>query len=417
MKKIEVWADWYFLAEPQKIGVLTASIVRGKEVFSFEYEKSWLKGQYAFQIDPQLQLFSGNFYAPEGAENFGIFLDSSPDRWGRTLMLRRESLLAKEGKRAIKTLMPSDYLLGVYDQTRMGALRFKIGDGTFLDDHKNISTPPWTSIRELEHASLFLEQEDSEEGPNFSAQLKLLFAPGSPLGGARPKASVLDENGHLWIAKFPSRDDLKDVGAWEAVVYALAEKCGIIVNEVKAQKFANKYHTFLAKRFDRLSGGKRVHFSSAMTLLQHKDGDNHQAGVSYLELADFISSNGAPSKVAHNLEELWRRIVFSIAVSNSDDHLRNHGFLLSEEGWELSPVYDVNPNEMADGLSLNVSWDSNALDFDLAKSVSQDFRVASTRANEIIEKVKLEVRNWDKIAEGFGISRSERMRMTKAFRV
>lgn len=417
MKKIEVWADWYSLPEPQKVGILIASIVRGKEVFSFEYEKSWLSGKYAFQIDPQLQLFSGNFHASEGVENFGIFLDSSPDRWGRTLMLRREALIAKEERRSVKTLMPSDYLLGVYDQTRMGALRFKITDGPYLDDQGDISTPPWTSIRELQQASQFLEQESSEEDPGFSAQLKLLFAPGSPLGGARPKASVIDENGHLWIAKFPSRDDLKDVGAWEAVVYTLASRCGITANQVRAQKFANQYHTFLAKRFDRLSNGKRVHFSSAMTILQYKDGDNHQAGVSYLELADFISSNGAPSQVAHDLEELWRRIVFSIAVSNSDDHLRNHGFLLSQEGWKLSPVYDVNPNEMADGLSLNISLGSNELDFGLAKSVAKDFRLDLNKANAIIEKVKFEVSHWEKIAESYGIPRSERTRMAKAFKV
>lgn len=417
MKKIEVWADWYFLSEPQKVGVLIASVVRGKEAFSFEYEKSWLLGKHPFQIDPQLQLFSGSFHASEGVENFGVFLDSSPDRWGRTLMLRREALLAKEERRSVKTLMPSDYLLGVYDQARMGALRFKIDDGPFLDDRDDILTPPWTSIRELEQASLFLEQENSEDHPSFSTQLNLLFAPGSSLGGARPKASVIDENGHLWIAKFPSRDDLGDVGAWEAVVYTLAGRCGITVNEVKAQKFANRYHTFLAKRFDRLSNGKRVHFSSAMTLLQYKDGDNYQAGISYLELADFISSNGAPSKVAHNLEELWRRIVFSIAVSNSDDHLRNHGFLLSEEGWELSPVYDVNPSESADGLSLNISFDSNALDFDLAKSVASDFRLNLSKANEIIEKVKFEVSKWDSIAESYGVPRSDRARMAKAFKV
>lgn len=402
MKKIEVWADWYFLEEPQKVGVLTASINGGKEIFSFEYEKSWLKGGHSFELDPQLQLYEGNFHVTEGIENFGAFLDSSSDRWGRTLMQRREALLAKEEKRPVKTLMPSDYLLGVYDQTRMGALRFKI-DGPFLDDHKNIPTPPWTSIRELEQASLFLESDGSEEAPGFSNQLKLLFAPGSPLGGARPKANVLDPSGHLWIAKFPSRDDLKDVGGWKAVVYELAKKCGITVTETRAQKFANKYHTFLAKRFDRLSNGKRVHFSSAMTLLQYKDGDNHQAGVSFLELADFISSNGAPSKVNRDLEELWKRIVFSIAVSNSDDHLRNRGFLLSEEGWELSPAYDINPNEMADGLSLNISWDSNAQDFDLAKSIAQDFRVSPAKANEIVDKVKAEVCTWGKVAEGYGV--------------
>ncbi len=416
MKIIEVWADWYFMPEPQRIGVLTASITRGKEVFSFEYDQKWIQGEFKFQIDPKLQLLSGKFYAPDELESFGVFLDSSPDRWGRTLMLRREALLAKEEERAVKTLMASDYLLGVYDQTRMGGVRFRI-DGPFLDDHKNNPTPPWTSIRELEQASLFLEDAGSEDDPKFSTQLKILFAPGSPLGGARPKASVLDPQGHLWIAKFPSLDDLKDVGAWEAVVYEIAKKCGINASEAKAQKFANKHHTFLTKRFDRTSDGKRIHFASAMTLLEHKDGNNYQSGASYLELVDFIISKGAPSKVSRDLEELWRRIVFSIAVSNSDDHLRNHGFLLSKEGWELSPAYDINPNEQADGLSLNVSYDSNALDYDLAKSVAQDFRLTSKKADEILIKVKSEVSLWKSIASKYGIGRSEQERMDKAFRL
>ena len=416
MRIIEVWADWYFMPEPQRIGVLTASITRGKEVFSFEYDQKWIQGEFKFQIDPKLQLLSGKFYAPDELESFGVFLDSSPDRWGRTLMLRREALLAKEEERAVKNLMASDYLLGVYDQTRMGGVRFKI-DGPFLDDHKNNPTPPWTSIRELEQASLFLEDAGSEDDPKFSTQLKLLFAPGSPLGGARPKASVLDPQGHLWIAKFPSLDDLKDVGAWEAVVSELAKKCGLNVSEAKAQKFANKHHTFLTKRFDRTSDGKRIHFASAMTLLEHKDGNNYQSGASYLELVDFIISKGAPSKVGRDLEELWRRIVFSIAVSNSDDHLRNHGFLLSKEGWELSPAYDINPNEQADGLSLNISHDSNALDYDLAKSVAQDFRLTSKKADEILIKVKSEVSLWKSIASKYGIGRSEQERMEKAFRL
>ena len=416
MRIIEVWADWYFMPEPQRIGVLTASITRGKEVFSFEYDQKWIQGEFKFQIDPKLQLFSGKFYAPDELESFGVFLDSSPDRWGRTLMLRREALLAKEEERAVKTLMASDYLLGVYDQTRMGGVRFKM-DGPFLDDHKKNPTPPWTSIRELEQASLFLENAGSEDDPKFSAQLKLLFAHGSPLGGARPKASVLDPQGHLWIAKFPSLDDLKDVGAWEAVVYEMAKKCGINASEAKAQKFANKHHTFLTKRFDRTSDGKRIHFASAMTLLEHKDGNNYQSGASYLELVDFIISKGAPSKVSRDLEELWRRIVFSIAVSNSDDHLRNHGFLISKEGWELSPAYDINPNEQADGLSLNISYDSNALDYDLAKSVAQDFRLTSKKADEILIKVKSEVSLWKSIASKYGIGRSEQERMEKAFRL
>jgi len=411
MKIIEVWADWYFLSEPQKVGVLTASITRGKEIFSFEYEKKWIKGKYRFQIDPQLQLYEGRFHAAEGVENFGAFLDSSPDRWGRTLMIRREAILAKEEKRAIKTLMPSDFLLGVYDKTRMGGLRFKM-DGLFLDDHQNNPMPPWTSIRELEQASLSFESD-----PKISSQLKLLFAPGSSLGGARPKASVLDPQNHLWIAKFPSKDDLKDVGAWEAVVYELAKRCGINLVEAKAQKFANKYHTFLVKRFDRLSGGRRVHFASAMTLLQHQDGDNFKSGASYLEIVDFMIQNGAASKVDRDLEELWKRIVFSIAVTNSDDHLRNHGFLLSEEGWELSPAYDINPNEAADGLSLNISMESNALDYDLAVDTAKDFRVDQKKAVSIIAQIKKEVSNWKEVANNYGLSRSEQQRMEKAFKV
>jgi serine/threonine-protein kinase HipA len=416
MKTIEVWADFYFLEAPQKVGTLTASPSRGKEVFAFEYEKSWLTGPYKFQIDPELLLFEGKFHPNAGVENFGAFLDSSPDRWGRTLMLRREAQRAKMEGRKTNTLLPSDYLLGVFDKNRMGGLRFKVDD-VFKDDDRTYAAPPWTTLRELETASLKLEEEGIEDDPKFAEYLKLLFAPGSSLGGARPKASVLDPDGDLWIAKFPSKEDSKDVGGWEAVVYELAVKCGVNVPLAKAERFGNKHHTFLVKRFDRLPGEKRVHFSSAMTLLQHKDGDNHESGASYLELVDFIISSGAPSKVNRDLEELWRRIAFSVAVSNSDDHLRNHGFLLSEEGWELSPAYDINPNEMAVGLSLNISHDSNALDFELVKSVARDFRVEPKRANEIIAKIINEVGQWDRVAERFGIWRSERQRMEKAFRI
>jgi serine/threonine-protein kinase HipA len=416
MKTIEVWADYYYLQQVQKVGVLTASPSRGKEVFAFEYDQAWLTGPYMFQIDPELFLFNGRFHPTAGAENFGVFLDSSPDRWGRTLMLRREALKAKLEKRKTNTLQPSDFLLGVYDKNRMGALRFKV-DGVFKDDDRTYSAPPWTTLRELENASLKLEEEGAEDDPKFAEYLKLLFAPGSSLGGARPKASVIDPDGNLWIAKFPSKDDLKNVGGWEAVVYELAKKCGLNVPLARAEKFANQHHTFLVKRFDRLPEDKRIHFASAMTLLQHKDGDNYQSGASYLELVDFIISKGAPNSVNRDLEELWRRIVFSIAVTNSDDHLRNHGFLLSKDGWELSPAYDINPNESADGLSLNISSDSNALDYDLAKSVAKDFRVSPTIADKIIDKIKTTVSEWDKTAEKFGISRSERQRMEKAFKI
>ncbi|MDD4976913.1 MAG: HipA domain-containing protein, partial [Bacteriovorax sp.] len=335
----------------------------------------------------------------------------------RVLMQRREALLAKEEKRAVKTLMASDYLLGVYDQNRMGAIRFKIGDGPFLDDNHKNSTPPWTSLRELEQASLFLEEKGAEDDPRFSDWLKLLFVPGSSLGGARQKASVFDPDKNLWIAKFPSLGDIKDVGAWEIVVYELAKNCGINIASAKAEKFGNKHHTFLTKRFDRAANEKRIHFASAMTLLEHKDGDGADSGASYLELVNFIIGNGLPSNVNNDLEELWKRIVFSIAVSNSDDHLRNHGFLLSEGGWVLSPAYDINPNENAHGLSLNISYDSNALDYSLAIEVSRDFRLSLERAAEIIKKVKLEVSKWRGIASKYGINRSEQDKMEGAFKV
>jgi serine/threonine-protein kinase HipA len=415
MKKIEVWADWHFLPSAQKVGILTVSVTRGREIISFEYDRTWIKGKYKFQIDPQLLLYEGPFHATDGAENFGVFLDSSPDRWGRTLMHRREALLAKEEKRPLKTLRSSDFLLGVYDLTRMGGLRFKL-DGLFVDCSDLNPTPPWTSLRELENACFLLESDTTDDNLNISSQLKLLFTPGSSLGGARPKANVLDVDKHLWIAKFPSKDDLKDVGAWEAVANMLAKRCKINLSESKVQKFAAKHHTFLTKRFDRLAGEKRIHFASAMTLLERRDGDSFRSGVSYLEFVDFIIQYGAASKVSRDLEEMWRRIVFSIAITNSDDHLRNHGFLLSEEGWELSPAYDINPNEDGSGLSLNISWDSNALDYDLALDVAADFRIAPKRASEIVAQIKKEVRLWREVASEFGISRSEQERMSQAFR-
>jgi serine/threonine-protein kinase HipA len=411
MKRIEVWADWHFLSGPKIIGELLASVSRGKEIFSFEYDSNWLKSEWKFQIDPELALYGGKFHPGSTKDNFGGFLDSSPDRWGRTLMLRRESVRAGAEKRQARTLMESDFLLGVYDQTRMGGLRFKMEDRFLSADH-DFPTPPWAKLRELEHAASAIEA-DSED-PDLEA-LRLLLAPGSSLGGARPKANVLDPNNELWIAKFPSQNDMNDVGAWEFVTFELARACGVKVTEARLEKFQHKqYRTFLTKRFDRKQD-KRVHFASAMTMLQRKDGDDASKGASYLDFIDFIVQNGAPSKVNENLEELWRRIVFSIAVSNSDDHLRNHGFLLTEEGWELSPAYDINPNQAAQGLSLNISLDQNTLDFGLALEVADYFRVPDFKAKEIVDIVRHEVRNWKKLAAEVGISRSEQERMARAF--
>lgn len=411
-KNIEVWADWFTDQLPKKVGVLNSFLTRGKEIFSFEYDALWLNSPYKFQLDPQLKLFKGAQFTPHDSPNFGIFLDSSPDRWGRTLLQRREALLAKQEQRTPRTLMESDYLLGVYDNHRMGGLRFKFLDGPYLDNQKEYATPPWTSLRALEQACLHLENQDAEDDPQFSNWLKLLLAPGSSLGGARPKASVVDTKKNLWIAKFPSLNDTKDIGAWEAVVHVLALKCEIAVPDSRLEKFGSRHHTFLSQRFDRTKQN-RIHFASAMTMLERKDGDDALHGASYLELVNFIIQNG--SHVNRDLEELWRRIVFFISISNSDDHLRNHGFLLNSAGWELSPAYDMNPNEFATGLNLNISETSNEMSFDLAIEVAPYFRIKPDKAKKILTKIKKEVRGWRPIAERYGISKREQNRMEKCF--
>ena len=413
-RTIYVYADWVGLGKPTLMGLLHSTLLRGKEIFSFEYNEAWLKSPSAQTLDPDLGFFSGIQYLNDEKPNFGIFLDSSPDRWGRTLMDRREAAIARSEGRQPENLFETDYLLGVYDGHRMGAIRFKDSlEGPFLNSNTSMTTPPWTSIRELEHASLKLEEGIADDAENLK-WLNLLLTPGSSLGGARPKANVLDEKGELWIAKFPSLQDDRDIGAWEKVAYDLARNTGINVTKSATGKFYSKRHTFITKRFDRTSKGERIHFASATTLLVHTDGYNYSSGVSYLDLAEFIMQNGASPNA--DLEELWRRIVFYISISNTDDHLRNHGFLLTDKGWTLSPAYDINPTPTGTGLSLNISTTDNALSIDLALEVAEYFRVSEEKSLEIISAVQYEVSKWESIAEKIGIPKSERNAMVKAFK-
>lgn len=415
MKRILVYADWIDLGSPKSMGILNVDSLRGKEVFSFEYDPSWLETDNIQILDPDLGLFSGLQYIKDSKTNFGIFLDSSPDRWGRVLMKRREVILAKSENRGANTLFESDFLLGVYDLHRMGALRFKLAeDGSFLDDNKDYSAPPWTSIRELEHASLELEKNIEKDNPEILKWLNMLMAPGSSLGGARPKASVQHTDGSLWIAKFPSNNDDINVGAWEMIVNELARLTGINIAEGITHKYNSKYHTYLTKRFDRAGEGGRIHFASAMTLLGYTDGVDSQDGVSYLELVEFIIQHGA--RVKDDLTELFKRIVFSIAVSNTDDHLRNHGFILEKKGWVLSPAYDINPNPNGSGLKLNISDEDNSLDFDLAISVAGYFRLSDKEAESIIDQTKKIVSTWRTIATKYQIPRAEQDLMEAAFK-
>ncbi len=414
-REIYVYADWKEVGGPLPMGILSSELSRGKEIFSFEYDKSWLSSKFVQTLDSDLQLYSGSQYLnDENKSNFGLFLDSSPDRWGRVLMQRREAAVARLQDRKRNTLFETDYLLGVYDGHRLGGLRFKLDpDGTFLSDDERQASPPWTSIRELEQISLRLEEEDAIDNPEYLQWLNMLVNPGSSLGGARPKASVLDPDNHLWIAKFPSKNDSGNIGAWEMVTYELAIAAGIHMEECQARKFSSDHHIFLTKRFDRTNDGQRIHFTSAMTQLGYTDGTDASAGASYLELVEFISKNGA--NVADDLEELWRRIVFNICVSNTDDHLRNHGFILTNEGWRLSPAYDINPVETGTGLKLNVSEDDNALELALAMEVHPFFRLDEPKAKAIIEEVTKAVAKWPEVANKYGISRAEQELKAPAF--
>ena len=408
---IYVYAHWLGMPEPKCMGVLSAQQAKGKKAFSFEYDVSWISSKEQQLLDPDITWFTGPQY-PNGKENFGVFMDSMPDTWGRTLMKRRAALLSKEAGRPMPVLYDIDFLLGVYDETRMGALRFKLdNDGPFLDNNQGMPTPPWASIRELQHAAEVLESdEDSEEVKKW---LAILMAPGSSLGGARPKANIIDDHGHLWIAKFPSKVDSIDKGAWEYMAYKLALQCGVVMQPSRIEKVAGKFHTFFTKRFDRQLS-ERIHFASAMTMTGQNEDTIKENPASYLDMAEFIQYNGAQNK--HDLQQLWRRIVFHIAISNTDDHLRNHGFILTDTGWILSPAFDINPSVDKEGLALNIDTHNNALDFELAKSVGEYFQLREAEMNTIITEIKTAVSGWKNVAQEIGISRVEQELMSGAFR-
>jgi len=271
-------------------------------------------------------------------------------------------------------------------------------------------------LRELEAASLALERDVSNTSAQGDHWLRMLIAPGGSLGGARPKASVVDPNGHLWIAKFPSAQDEHDVGAWKIVVHTLARECGPQVPKGLARRFASPYQTFLVQRFDRTPEHRRLHFASATTLTDHKDGDDASTGASYLEIARVRIDHGAQTDA--DLRELWTRIVFNLLVSNTDDHLRNHGFILAPgKGWCLSKAYDMNPVVDSHGLKLNISEADNALDLDHARSVAPYFRLTVIEANDIIGRCQSVVRQWPKIADRLGLSAREQEHMASAFRL
>lgn len=394
---IWVWLDDPAFGPLQHIGILSRGD-RGS--VRFAYEATWLKHAHAFPLDPELDLTSGEFFP--GNSNFGAFMDSCPDRWGQILMKRREAVEAREEGRTPITLGPWEYLLGVQDCTRMGALRFSRPDEqTFLADEAR-SAPPVTRIAELQAVAFELTKKKQDDLDKIKEWLKVLVAPGSSLGGARPKANLVDGDGSLWIAKFPSADDDYDVAVWEVLLQDLARQCGITVPESRLMQIGSGYHTFLVKRFDRVGDNRRF-FASAMTMLGHVDTDD----ASYLELAEFIATYGEADHIVRDLEELFTRVVFNVTTANRDDHLRNHGFMRSPAGWTLSPAYDMNPSFKKEEHALSLDAYNRQPDLEIVLSTAEYYRLDIGRAKEIITDVCNVVGNWKARAKKLGLTVQE----------
>lgn len=413
LNTVEVCIDLERFGRPVLMGLLHRQQSGSGEIFSFEYDHAWLEQPEVFSFDPDLALGAGPQYPAPQRKNFGIFLDSAPDRWGRVLMQRRENARARHEKRKPRALTEWDFLLGVHDETRLGALRFREKPNSpFIVSDAQFAAPPLSSLRELQAASLQFEKHiDDEENPLYEKWLTQLFAPGSSLGGARPKASVRDEAGTLCMAKFPSRNDTRDMGGWELVALSLARKAGILVPDARPLRFAESpYTTFLVKRFDRSRTRGRLAFVSAMTLTQHTDGE---AGASYLELVDLLQTRGADTRA--DCFQLFRRVVFNILIHNTDDHLRNHGFFIEEGGIRLSPAYDVNPSIDRRELMLAINEVETSCDVSIAMEASRDYGLNFREAADVVTQVRSAVVGWREEATRLNIPKAEQELMANAF--
>ncbi len=391
---------------PHKVGRLWMRSTQGRESASFEYDPEWLAHGERFALEPLLSLGQGAHHSQPGHAVFGSMGDSAPDRWGRMLIRRNERRKARQEERTPRTLTEADYLLAVGDFTRQGALRFSTEEnGPFLTPQEQQSIPPLVRLGDLLHAAMRISADEEEDN-----DLQLLLAPGSSLGGARAKASVLDQHDRLAIAKFPQSDDEWPVTKWEAVALTLAGEAGIAVPEWRLEAVLDR-QVLILQRFDR-SGPERIPFLSAMSMLGARDNEIH----SYLELLDALRRYG--SNPARDSEALWRRIVFNILISNTDDHLRNHGFLYREHGWELSPAYDMNPMPVDVKpriLSLAIDEADQTASLELALDTASEFGISPERAKAIAHEVGTAVTGWRHHAKRLGLSKKECERMASAF--
>lgn len=396
MERLLVLADFDWLDKPELVGELCYEKLRGSDSYAFQYDEHWLKGHAEVKLSEDINNYPGMQYTQPGQDVFGCFSDALPDRWGRTMLKRREQILASEEKRAVRSLSSFDYLMGIDDFSRMGGFRFKKElEGEFINVSASLKIPPLTELRDLLHASWEIEKSEEANVLPEKKWIAQLIQPGSSLGGARPKASVLDEKGNLCIAKFPSRKDDYDAGLWEHFSHLLAQKAGIEVAQTKVLGGLGKYHTFLSRRFDRKDEAKRVHFASSMSLLGLKDGDNAQGGYGYLDMVDFILQGCCD--VEQNLQELYRRVAFNMCIGNSDDHFRNHGFLLTQKGWTLSPAYDMNPT-LNEYQSLLVNESSNKADISALLDSCESYLIKKEIAANIIQEVQTAVSGWESLA-------------------
>ncbi len=405
MKKLYVYADFDWLKDVELIGELGYESLRGADSYSFTFDNEWLRLHSDLFLSDDLNNYPGQQYTQLDKDIFGCFSDALPDRWGRTLLLRREQIAATEEKRPVRRLSSFDFLTGIDDFSRMGGFRFKEDlDGEFINVSESLKIPPLTDIRELIAASAEIEKCEENNMLPDRKWIAQLVQPGTSLGGARPKANVVDADKTLYVAKFPSRKDDYDVGLWEHFSHLLATKAGVNVAQTKVLATGEKYHTLLSRRFDRARDGKRIHFASAMSLLGLSDGDNATSGHGYLDIVDFIIQNC--TDVDRNLQELYRRVAFNICIGNTDDHFRNHGFLLTAKGWTLSPAYDMNPT-LNEYQSLLISSTSNKADLSVLLDACEDYMLNRKTAEKIVSEVVEAVKEWREIAIRQGVSKSE----------
>ena len=394
---LEVWLDCDL---PPSCLVGTLEHDRGQ--IRFRYNRDWLKDSKAFALDPDLSLDDQPFFPKPDLGNFGIFLDSSPDRWGQTLMKRREALQAKDEKRPARTLYAWDFLIGVQDLTRQGALRFRIKDTDQFLDNDQLAAPPIATLRELEAVAYQLSNHRIDDLDALRQWLAVLVAPGASLGGARPKANFTEADGSLWIGKFPARNDDRDAGAWEFITHTLAKQAGIEVPAAKLIRLNSDFHTFCVQRFDRVNGLRKF-YASAMTLLRKEQSE----GSSYLELAHFLRAQGDGISTAADLAQLFRRVAFNVAVGNRDDHLRNHGFVLASTGWRLAPAFDVNPNIDKSEHVLNIDDTDNRPSLNTVLSTAEFYGLTSVQAKQTIDEVLEVTSNWRETAKKVGIPKAD----------